>query len=55
METNIKIIFDEEIETYSIYVNGECLMECLGEEEINQMTLVEIWKAYCEAIRENLT
>lgn len=39
---NIDIIYDVEINAYTVFVDGEVLLECLSESEIAELTVSEI-------------
>lgn len=44
---NLKIeVIKEELFGYTVIVNGEVLMECLTEADVNELTIEEINKLY---------
>ena len=44
---DIKIIFSDE-DLYTVQVNGETILECLGEPEVDELTIKEIRNLYKE-------
>lgn len=43
---NFKIVFDKDTETYTIEADGEAIMECLGKEELAQISLIDVIDAW---------
>lgn len=46
----INIIFDEDIELYTVVVNGITLFECLSEDEVERLNIRTIGKAFAECM-----
>lgn len=40
----IRIMFNKEIGLYSLIANGETILECLGDEEVDNLSMGEIKK-----------
>ena len=43
---NFKIVFDKDTETYTVEADGEPIMECLGQEELAQISLIDVIDAW---------